>query len=280
MTVTTQRERAVEPLSKDTMLDVNDLAKVYPSRTGAENTVFSHLDLQIQRGEFVTVIGPSGCGKTTLLNCVAGLESPTAGTLSIDGVVSTGPGPDRAVVFQAASLLPWLSVARNVAYGMRLRRQWSRAEIKSRVDHVLELVGLSASADHYPHEISGGMQQRANLARALAVEPKLVLMDEPFAALDALTKERLQDELSRVAGTLGATVLFISHDITEAVFLSDRVVVMGRDPGRVTAELVVPFPRPRDRSVMTTPEFKQLVDELRERLHPAERSESQDQEKE
>jgi len=240
-----------------------------PSRSGGDSlTVLDGLDLTVAPGEFVTIIGPSGCGKTTLLNCVAGLSTPTGGTMYLDGVELRGPGPDRAVVFQQASLLPWRTVARNVAYGLELRRELRRAEIAERVRRAIELVGLKGFEHHYPHQISGGMQQRVNLARALVVEPKLVLMDEPFGALDALTREMLQDELSALAGSVQRATLFVTHDIEEAVFLGDRVVAMSRAPGRIIANIRVPFERPRSRDVGDLPEFKEIVKELRRLLRP------------
>jgi len=240
-----------------------------PSRSDGEAlTVLDGLDLTVAPGEFVTIIGPSGCGKTTLLNCVAGLTNPTGGRMYLDGNELRGPGQDRAVVFQQASLLPWRTVARNVAYGLELRRKLRRAEIGERVQRAIELVGLDGFEHHYPHQISGGMQQRVNLARALVVEPKLVLMDEPFGALDALTRELLQDELAALAQTVQRATLFVTHDIEEAVFLGDRVVAMSRAPGRIIADIRVPFDRPRSRDVGDLPEFKEIVKELRRLLRP------------
>lgn len=228
--------------------------------------VLDGLNLAAPEGEFLTVIGPSGCGKTTLLNCIAGLTSYDEGEILLDGRTVDGPGPDRAVVFQNASLLPWRTVERNIAYGLELRRQFGSAEIKQRVAAAIELVGLTRFEKHYPHEISGGMQQRANLARALAVDPKLVLMDEPFGALDALTKEALQNELAALVGHSGRTHLFITHDIQEAIFLGGRVIVMAPLPSRIALDLTVPFPRPREREITETAEFTALVAELRATL--------------
>jgi NitT/TauT family transport system ATP-binding protein len=252
-------------------LAVEDLSMTFesPSRSGGESlTVLDGLDLTVAPGEFVTIIGPSGCGKTTLLNCVAGLTSPTGGRMTLDGNELRGPGPDRAVVFQQASLLPWRTVTRNVAYGLELRRELRRSEIRERVQRAIELVGLDGFEHHYPHQISGGMQQRVNLARALVVEPKLVLMDEPFGALDALTRELLQDELAALAQTVQRATLFVTHDIEEAVFLGDRVVAMSRAPGRIIADIRVSFDRPRSRDVGDLPEFKEIVKELRRLLRP------------
>lgn len=259
------------PTSRAVFLAVEGLSMTFesPSRSGDDSlTVLDGLDLTVAPGEFVTIIGPSGCGKTTLLNCVAGLSTPTSGEMYLDGVELRGPGLDRAVVFQQASLLPWRTVARNVAYGLELRRELRRSEIAERVRRAIELVGLKGFEHHYPHQISGGMQQRVNLARALVVEPKLVLMDEPFGALDALTREMLQDELAALAGNTQRATLFVTHDIEEAVFLGDRVVAMSRAPGRIIANIRVPFERPRSRDVGDLPEFKEIVRELRRLLRP------------
>jgi NitT/TauT family transport system ATP-binding protein len=234
----------------------------------AELLVLDDVSWSAPRDAFVTVIGPSGCGKSTLLNAIAGLTDLDAGIIELDGVAIDGPGDDRAVVFQQASLLPWRSISDNVAYGLRLRRAYSRSEIAQRVEAALALVGLDGFGDQYPHELSGGMQQRANIARALAVDPKLILMDEPFGALDAMTKEALQDELSALIGTIDRTTVFITHDINEAVYLADKVLVMSARPGRIAAEVAVDFTRPRHRSVTETPEFERIVHQLRQLLHP------------
>jgi NitT/TauT family transport system ATP-binding protein len=252
-------------------LDIEHVSKQFVRtrrRTRHELHVLDDIELHVAAGEFVTIIGPSGCGKSTLLNCVAGLTEQDSGSIQLEGVELTGPGPERAVVFQQASLLPWRTVQQNVAYGLQLRRSSSRAEIAKRVARVIALVGLEGFEHHYPHEISGGMQQRTNVARALATEPRLVLMDEPFGALDALTREMLQDELSALAGRMEQTTLFVTHDIEEAVFLGDRVIAMSRAPGRIIADLPVSFSRPRTRDVMDTDEFKSLVRQLRHLLRP------------
>ncbi|MBS1844300.1 MAG: ABC transporter ATP-binding protein [Actinobacteria bacterium] len=266
MTADSPRQVGANEMAGDAFLRVAHLGKSYRRRgssDGTEVAVLQDVSLEAKAGEFVTVIGPSGCGKSTLLTCIAGLTEVGDGTIEVDGAAVSGPGPDRAVVFQHASLLPWRTIERNVGYGLELRRDLSRGEIRSRVARMLELVGLGEFAGHYPHEISGGMKQRANLARALVVEPKLVLMDEPFGALDAITKETLQDELAALAGRMRRTTVFITHDIEEAVFLGDKVVVMSPLPGRVAAELPVPFPRPRRREVTAEPEFAALVQRLR-----------------
>jgi NitT/TauT family transport system ATP-binding protein len=256
---------------RDVFLDIEGVSKRFVRtrrRVKHELHVLDDIELRVATGEFVTIIGPSGCGKSTLLNCVAGLTEQDSGSIRLEGTELTGPGPERAVVFQQASLLPWRTVQQNVAYGLQLRRSFSRSEIATRVARVIALVGLEGFEHHYPHELSGGMQQRTNVARALATEPRLVLMDEPFGALDALTRELLQDELSALAGRMEQTTLFVTHDIEEAVFLGDRVIAMSRAPGRIIADLAVPFSRPRTRDVMDTDEFKSLVRELRLLLRP------------
>ncbi|GGF31779.1 ABC transporter ATP-binding protein [Subtercola lobariae] len=256
-------------------LEVVDLGKTYKRRGQKASTsqrVLDNVSLSVEAGEFVTLIGHSGCGKTTLLNCVAGLTDFNDGQIRMHGKPIQGPGPDRAVVFQHASLLPWRTIERNVAYGLELRRQMSSAEIKQRVASAIELVGLSGYASHYPHEVSGGMQQRVNLARALAVEPDLVLMDEPFGALDAMTKESLQDQLMALADREKRTTIFVTHDIHEAVYLADRVVLMTPKPGKISKQVVVPFGRNRTRALTETREFNDLVRELRELLTESEAS--------
>jgi len=252
-------------------LSVTHLHKAYTRTRGKakeELKVLDDITWSADAREFVTILGPSGCGKSTLLNCIAGLTDYNSGSIVLDGNGIDGPGADRAVVFQHASLLPWRTVARNVSYGLELRRLYSKKEIAERVEKAISLVGLQGFEHHYPHEISGGMQQRTNLARALALETKLVLMDEPFGALDALTKETLQDELSRMIDRYDRATVFITHDIREAIYLGDKVLVMSARPGRIIREVVVPFPRPRSRDLTESVEFEELVSELRMLLHP------------
>ncbi len=213
--------------------------------------------LDIDAGEFVAVVGPSGCGKTTFLNAVDGLLPITSGTLSLDGRQIDRPGRDRAVVFQQPSLLPWRTVIGNVIYGLEL--QGDRAgDARERSLGLIELVGLKGFEDAYPLELSGGMQQRTNLARALAVDPEILLLDEPFAALDAQMRETMQGELMRIWAATRKTALFVTHDIVEAVYLADRVIVFSARPGRVKLVLRVDFPRPRDLRVKRDPRFLEI----------------------
>ncbi len=207
--------------------------------------ILSGIDLTIRKGEFVTLIGHSGCGKSTLLNLVAGLLKPSAGVLILAEREIAGPGPDRGVVFQNHSLLPWLTCSENVY--LAVERVFSDRR-RERTRAALELVGLSHAANKYPHQISGGMKQRVGIARALAMEPKVLLLDEPFGALDALTRATLQDELMRIVARTGSTVLMVTHDVDEAVLLSDRVVMMTNGPAaRIGEVLPVNLPRPRER---------------------------------
>ena len=220
------------------------------------------MSLSIREGEFVCIVGPSGCGKTTLLNVLTGLLTYELGTVRIDGEVVNGPGISRATVFQQASLLPWRTVTGNVRYGMEMQRRLGEAEMRKRAERLIELTGLAGFEKRYPSELSGGMQQRVNLARALATDPQVLLMDEPFAALDAQTRELMQAELLNIWSTAGKTVVFVTHQIDEAAYLADRVVVMGTRPGRVKAVLDVPFARPRSLSVKRSVEFLRLTDDI------------------
>lgn len=231
-------------------------------REQREFLAFSDVSLDVAPGEFICIVGPSGCGKTTLLNVVAGLLRYDEGALRVNGALVNGPGVSRAMVFQQASLLPWRTVMGNVRYGMEMQRRFDRATMDQRAEQFVKLVGLSGFEQRYPSELSGGMQQRVNLARALATDPEVLLMDEPFAALDAQTREFMQSELLKIWARTGKTVMFITHQIDEAVYLADRVVVMGTRPGRIKGEFRIPFPRPRGLEVKRDPEFLRLNDEI------------------
>jgi NitT/TauT family transport system ATP-binding protein len=244
-------------------LQIEGLTKrYYVERDGRQVLALSDVSLAVADGEFVAIVGPSGCGKTTLLNIVAGLLPYDLGTVSIDGRRIQGPGVDRAVVFQNASLLPWRSIAGNVRYGMELQKRFDAATMSERTRYFVNLVGLAGFERHYPSELSGGMQQRVNLARALASDPAVLLMDEPFAALDAQTRELMQAELLKIWTAARKTVVFITHQINEALYLADRVVVMSARPGRVKGMFGIPFDRPRPLSVKRDPQFLQLEDAI------------------
>jgi nitrate/nitrite transport system ATP-binding protein len=214
----------------------------------SETKVLTSIDLAVRKGEFVSLIGHSGCGKSTLLNLVAGLLKPTEGTILLADKHVDGPGPDRGVVFQNHSLLPWLTCFGNVHLAVERVFDEKKEKLKERTLAALDLVGLSHAVDKYPHQISGGMKQRVGIARALAMEPKVLLLDEPFGALDALTRATLQDELMRIVARTGSTVVMVTHDVDEAVLLSDRVVMMTNGPSaRIGEVLDVTLPRPRER---------------------------------
>lgn len=212
------------------------------------------VSLRIDSGEFVSIIGPSGCGKTTFLNAVDGLHKIHQGKLQLDGKDIVAPGKDRAMVFQSPSLLPWRTVAGNVGYGLELQGA-DKEPIRERVDSLIRLVGLSGWENHYPNQLSGGMQQRANLARALAVDPEMLLLDEPFANLDAQTREFMQYELLRIWRQTRNTVLLVTHQISEAVYLSDRVIVLSSRPGTILDVINIDIPRPRSLSVKRDSRF-------------------------
>ncbi|WP_119353576.1 ABC transporter ATP-binding protein [Azohydromonas sediminis] len=230
-------------------IDVQNAEMVFDTRQGRFHALRA-IDLQVERGEFVTLIGHSGCGKSTLLNLIAGLLQPTAGVLLCDNREIGGPGPERAVVFQNHSLLPWLSCFDNVHLAVErvFGARETKAQLKQRTLAALELVGMAHAIHKRPHEISGGMKQRVGIARALAMEPKVLLMDEPFGALDALTRARLHDELLRIVARTRSTVVMVTHDVDEAVLLSDRIVMMTNGPAATIGQILrVDLPRPRDR---------------------------------
>lgn len=235
------------------LLDLTQLGMRFPTPNG-EFIALKNVDLQIQKGEFISLIGHSGCGKSTVLNLIAGLHLPTDGGVIVDGKEVSGPGPERAVVFQNHSLLPWLTVYQNVELavkqvasqyaGSQNRQQW----VKEQVEHYLDLIQMSHAADKKPDEISGGMKQRVGIARALALKPKVLLMDEPFGALDALTRAHLQDSLMQIQAELNNTVIMITHDVDEAVLLSDKIVMMTNGPAATIGEVLdVNLARPRNR---------------------------------
>jgi NitT/TauT family transport system ATP-binding protein len=220
-----------------------------------------NIDMAVERGEFIAIVGPSGCGKTTFLRMVAGLETPTSGAITIDGQPLSGPGSNRGFVFQNDSLLPWRTVLSNALIGPEVSGKVGETEKKSTLD-LLKLVGLGGFEKYYPRQLSGGMRQRVNLARALAIDPDVLLMDEPFAALDAQTREIMQTELLRIWEQGRKTVLFVTHQIDEAVFLSDRVLVFARRPGRLQESVKIDLPRPRVLGLKRDPAFVAYVDHI------------------
>jgi NitT/TauT family transport system ATP-binding protein len=238
---------------------VDGLGKRYDSDRQTVQAL-SDVNFAVGTGEFVCLVGPSGCGKTTLFRLIAGLETPTAGEVRLDGDPVTGPGTDRGMVFQEYGLFPWRTVRENVAFGLE-EQGVDKNEREARVAEMIDLVGLSGSADAYPKELSGGMKQRVGIARALAVDPELLLMDEPFGSVDAQTRDMLHEELLSVWAETEKTVLFVTHDVEEAVTLADRVVVMAADPGRVREVVAIDLDRPRNR---TDSEFADYVGRIRD----------------
>jgi nitrate/nitrite transport system ATP-binding protein len=234
----------------DRFISIEGIARRFPASAGGFTAVFSDLSLAMRRGEFVCIIGHSGCGKTTVLNILAGLDTPSAGAVIVDGKAIEGPSLDRAVIFQSHALLPWRSVTGNVAYAVSSKwRNWSKTQVNAHAQKFIDLVGLGGSEHKRPSELSGGMKQRVGIARAFSIEPKILLMDEPFSALDALTRGTLQDEVRRIFQETGQTVFMITHDVDEAIYLADRVVLMTNGPGAVFAEIVDnPLPKLRARN--------------------------------
>lgn len=236
----------------DRFISIEGISRVYQGGNGVRTTIFRDFWLDIPKGEFVCVLGHSGCGKTTVLNILAGLDAPTDGGVIMEGREISGPSLDRAVIFQGHALLPWRSVLGNVAFAVSSRwRKASRAEVRDQSMRFIELVGLKGAEHKRPSELSGGMKQRVGIARALAIEPKVLLMDEPFSALDALTRGTLQDEVRRICRETGQTTFMITHDLDEAMYLADRIVLMTNGPGAKVAEIVVnPLPPSRDRAAL------------------------------
>lgn len=259
-------ERFARIRQRPVILSVRELKKSFIA-DGTERTVFDGVSLNIHRREFITVIGPSGCGKSTFIRIVAGLDDATGGEMLLDGKPISGPGPDRGMVFQGYTLFPWLTVKRNVMFGLEMKGQ-SAAAAEPEARQWLDMVGLSKFENSYPHELSGGMKQRVAIARALATEPRILIMDEPFAALDAQTRAQMQSYLLQIWRKVDVTVLFITHDLDEAVYLSDRVMVMGTNPGRVVEVVENPVPRPRSAAQFVAPEFLALRQHLEQLIHP------------
>jgi nitrate ABC transporter ATP-binding subunit len=260
MNTAIQTQTRPDRTSQHSFLEIDSVAKIYPTKTGGY-TVLENVSLTIQQGEFICLIGHSGCGKSTLLNMVSGFSKPTHGEVRLKGQPILQPGPDRMVVFQGYALLPWLTVFENVYLAVnRVYGEKSTAEKTKIVKDHLAMVGLSEAADKKPTQISGGMKQRVAIARALAIRPEVLILDEPFGALDAITKEELQEELLKIWNEHRCTVLMITHDIDEALFLADRLVMMTNGPAATIGEVIeIPFRRPRDRArIMEMPEYYKL----------------------
>ena len=247
------------------ILSIRGLEKSF-GRGEERQVVLDRVSFEVHRREFLSVVGPSGCGKSTLIRIVAGLDEATGGEVLLDGQPAAGPGPDRGMVFQGYTLFPWLTVKGNVTFGLKMRGKSSRAAERVALQW-LDLVGLEEFADRYPHELSGGMKQRVAIARALANEPRILLMDEPFGALDAQTRAQMQSYLLQIWKNVDVTILFITHDLDEATYLSDRVLVMGANPGRIIEFIENPVPRPRSREQFISRSFLSLKRRLTECIH-------------
>ncbi|VWC90806.1 ABC transporter [Burkholderia lata] len=262
------RERFARLKTRDVILDVRHVGKRFTTPQG-ECVALDDISFRTYRREFVCVIGPSGCGKSTLIRILAGLDAQTSGDVLLDGKPVQGPGADRGMVFQGYTLFPWLTVKKNVMFGLRMNGSSSGAAEREALQW-LDLVGLTRFADVYPHQLSGGMKQRVAIARALANRPRILLMDEPFGALDAQTRARMQTHLLDIWRNIDVTILFITHDLDEAIFLADRILVLKANPGGVQELIEVPVPRPRDYSQVNTPEFIATKARLEALIHPKE----------
>ena len=260
------RTRFNELKQRKVILEVKNLGKVFESAKGPV-TALEDINFKVHRREFVTVIGPSGCGKSTLIRILAGLESISSGAVLLEDEPVTQPGPDRGMVFQGYTLFPWLTVKKNVMFGLR-NQGISTASAASEALEWIDLVGLNKFSDAYPDQLSGGMKQRVAIARALAAKPRILLMDEPFGALDAQTRSKMQGYLLEIWKNIDITILFITHDLDEAIYLADRILVLDANPGRVNELIEVPVPRPRTISQFLEPEFLSTRQRLDELIHP------------
>lgn len=256
----------IESADGRSLIEADRLEMSYVTKKGESVLALEDVDMRIEAGSFVSVVGPSGCGKSTLLKIVAGLLSQTSGEVRFDGESVRGPNPNFGVVFQQALLLPWLTILGNVLLPVKVQKR-RLADYQERARDLLRLVGLEDFADRYPGELSGGMQQRAGIVRALVTDPEVLLMDEPFGALDALTREQMNEELQRIWSQQRKTVFFITHSIPEAVYLSDRVLVMSPRPGRIVADYRLDMPRPRRLEDMNDGGYAELAAEIRAQLN-------------
>ncbi len=246
-------------------LSIQGVSRIFTGNKGQSTQALLPIDFEVKENDFVTILGPSGCGKSTLLRIVAGLDYPTTGQVLLDGRQVEGPGADRGVVFQSYTLFPWLTIEENIRFGLR-ERGMSPAHQKERSDYFIAKVGLRGFEGHYPKQLSGGMQQRTAIARALANDPKILLLDEPFGALDNQTRVLMQELLLSIWESAQKTVLFVTHDIDEAIFMANRVAVFSARPGRIKAEIPVHFPHPRHYTVKTSPEFMEIKARLTEEI--------------
>lgn len=254
------------------LLEIKDLNKDFDAPKGKKITALKDINFSVHRREFVCVIGPSGCGKSTLIRTLAGLETQTSGEVLLDGKAVQGPGPDRGMVFQGYTLFPWMSVKKNVMYGL-LRRGVDKQTADEEALQWIDLVGLSKFKNSYPHQLSGGMKQRVAIARALANRPRILLMDEPFGALDAQTRGRMQAYLMEIWKNIDITILFITHDLDEAIYLADRILVLKAHPGEVQEVIEVPVPQPRSPDQFLGAEFLATKRRLEELIHPPQQEE-------
>jgi len=252
--------------AREVILKVDHLTKVFETR-GGRTVALNDINFETHRREFLCVVGPSGCGKSTLVRILAGLDRQSAGEVLLAGRPVTGPGADRGMVFQGYTLFPWLTVKRNVMFGLEMNNH-GRTHAEREALQWLDLIGLGKYADAYPHQLSGGMKQRVAIARALANQPRILLMDEPFSALDAQTRARMQSYLLEIWRKIDITIVFITHDLDEAVFLADRILVLKANPGEVAELIEVPVPRPRHAGQYVGPEFRAAKDRLEELIHP------------
>ena len=259
---------------------VNGVSRDFKTARGVWQPALQHIELKVRPGEFLCIVGPSGCGKSTLLHLIAGLDRPTKGEIWLDGRRVDGPGPDRILIFQELGLFPWLTARKNVEFGLRLKGL-SKRERHERARHYLDLVHLSSFGEHYLHQLSGGMKQRVALGRALAMRPDVLLMDEPFAALDAQTRDLLHDELERIWRETEQTIIFVTHNVREAVRLGDRVLVLSYRPGRIKNEFPISLARPRhieDAKVAVA--AKKILGQLRAEIDKSVRAEYHDEQAE
>ncbi|MBV8247245.1 MAG: ABC transporter ATP-binding protein [Comamonas sp.] len=247
------------------LLSIQGVSRTFTSHKGTQTQALLPVDFEVRENDFVTILGPSGCGKSTMLRIVAGLDFPTTGQVLLDGQAIDGPGADRGMVFQSYTLFPWLTVAQNIRFGLR-EKGVPEAVQKERSDYFIAKVGLRGFENHFPKQLSGGMQQRTAIARALANDPKILLMDEPFGALDNQTRVVMQELLLGIWEAERKTVMFVTHDIDEAIFMANRVAVFSARPGRIKADIPVNLPHPRHYTVKTSPEFMELKARLTEEI--------------